>query len=107
MFAIEMEAYMADGGGFVGPCEVVGKRWGNRRWPDDVKTRIVVESFQPGARVVDVTRRHDIIPYQLSDWRRLARQGKLVLPQEVMASVSVRDTPVDAPNRRSFLYRSP
>lgn len=46
---------MADGGdGFVGRCEVVEPRRGNRRWPDDLKARIVAESFQPGARVVDV-----------------------------------------------------
>ena len=41
--------------GFVGRYEVVEPRRGNRRWPDDVKARIVAESLEPGARVVDVT----------------------------------------------------
>ncbi len=43
---------MADGGvGFVGRCDVVEPRRGNRWWPDDLKARIVAESLQPGARV--------------------------------------------------------
>ncbi|WP_306417824.1 transposase [Roseinatronobacter sp. S2] len=63
---------MANGGdGFIGHCEVIEpRRRGNRSWPDAVKARIVAESFQPGARVVDVARRHDLVPHQLSDWRR-------------------------------------
>jgi transposase len=78
---------MADGSGVVGRLDIVEPRRGNRRWPDDVKARIVAESFQPGARVVDVARRHDIVPHQLSDWRRMAREGKLVLPADVMRAV--------------------
>jgi hypothetical protein len=49
---------MADG--FVGRFEIVVPWRGNRRWPDVVKARIVTESFQLGARVMDVARRHDI-----------------------------------------------
>ena len=64
---------MADGSGFGGWYEVVEPRRGNRRWPNDVKARIVAESFQPGARVVDVANRHGIIPHQFSDWRRMAQ----------------------------------
>ncbi len=47
---------MADGGdGFVGRCEVVEPlRRGKRRWSTETKARIVAESLQPGARVVDV-----------------------------------------------------
>ena len=80
---------MADGGdGFVGQCNVVEPRRGNRRWPDAVKARIVAESFQPGVRVVDVARRHDLIPHQLSDWRRQARQGLLILPEDLLKGLS-------------------
>ena len=76
---------MSDGvEGFDGRFEVVERPGGNRRWPNDVKARIVVESFQHGVRVVDVARRYQIIPHQLSDWRRQAREGLLVLPAEVM-----------------------
>lgn len=76
---------MPDGGdGFVGRCEVVEPRRRNRRWPDDVKARIVAESLQPGVRVVDVARRHDMQAHHLSEWRRQARQGLLTLPADLL-----------------------
>lgn len=79
---------MADGGeGFDGYIEVVRRTRGYRRWPEELKARIVAESFQPGVRVAGVARRHGLLPHQLSDWRRQARAGLLVLPAEAMEGV--------------------
>lgn len=89
---------MADGGeGFVGFVEVVRRTRGYRRWPDAVKARIVAESFRPGARVVDVARRHELAPHQLSDWRRQARQGLLALPGDVMDELNGDALPAFVP----------
>jgi len=89
---------MADGGdGFDGCIEVVQRTRGYRRWPEEVKARIVAESFQSGARVVDIARRHGLAAHQLSDWRRRARQGELILPADAMAGVSSDALPAFVP----------
>ncbi len=76
---------MADGGdGFEGCIEIVRRTRVYRRWPEAVKARIVAESFQRGARVVDVARRHGVLAHQLSDWRRQAREGLLVMPADAV-----------------------
>src|SRR5260370_16794395 len=51
-----------------------------RRWSDEVKGRIVAESYAPGAVVSEVARRHGISPQHLFVWRKAARTGVLSLP---------------------------
>ncbi|MFO7856119.1 MAG: transposase [Paracoccaceae bacterium] len=71
---------LAGRGEVVERLEVMAGPTGRRSWSEEVKARIVAESFEPGARVVDVARRHGVAPQQVTTWRREARQGKLALP---------------------------
>jgi transposase len=49
---------------------------GRRRdWSDDDKARIVAESYEPGATVSEIARRHALAPQQLFGWRRLSRRA--------------------------------
>ena len=56
------------------------KRRSPRRWAVEEKARIVRESFRPGKQVGEVARCNGIAPRRLSEWRSLARQGRLAVP---------------------------
>src|SRR5579872_731082 len=58
---------------------------GRKRWPDELKAQMVVESFDQGAVVAEVARRHGCRAQQLHAWRRMARLGQLVLPASMDA----------------------
>jgi transposase len=56
-----------------GGNEVLGPQRVNRRWDPQEKARITAESFEPGANVSAVARRHGVSLGLLHYWRRTAR----------------------------------
>ena len=54
--------------------EVITGVGGRRRWPSELKERIVRESLEEGVVITDVARRHGLRPQQLFDWRRKYRE---------------------------------
>ena len=53
---------------------------GKRNWPIELKARIVAETLIEGETVSAVSKRYEVTASTISDWRRMARMGKLVLP---------------------------
>ncbi len=91
---------LASAGSNIGRLEVLEGPTGRRNWPDEVKAQIVAESFEPGVKVSVVARRHGLSPQHLTGWRRLAREGQLVLPshgQEPFARLVVGEPPAVPP----------
>ena len=69
--------------GYAGRIEVLEGRSGRRFRSEAERARIAAESMVPGAKVVDVARRHAATRWQVYDWRRKLLSGALVLPSEI------------------------
>jgi len=84
------------------PGGVDGSVTGRRRWPDDVKARIVAETLDPGATVRGVAGRYGLRANRVSEWRRLAKDGKLIVPAAAappgFAPLVLRDEEPSAPS---------
>ena len=84
-----------------------------REWALEEKARIVAESFEAGATVSDVARRHVLSPQQLFTWRREARKARERIPAFVPAVVAPEpapalqpSTPTSRPKRRGRQRRA-
>jgi transposase len=66
-----------------------------RRWTAEDKGRIVAQAVAPGALVAEVARQYDLIPQQLSNWIKSAKEGRLMLPAPGPGGESAEATGAD------------
>jgi transposase len=70
-----------------------------RQWRDEEKLRILAELDQPGVKISEVARRHDISRGLLWQWRDAQRRGRLVaetpafLPLQVVPELAAPEPP--------------
>ena len=83
--------------GYVGRLEVIGGPTGRKRRSVDAKARIALESLVPGATVAEVARKHAVTRWQVYDWRKRLRDGRLVVPDGVAGLPAFAALAVDDP----------
>ncbi len=78
-----MDGHLGVSSGGVSRIEVIEGRSGRLARSPAERARIATESFLPGVRVADVARKHGTTRWQVYDWRKRLRDGRLSLPEEV------------------------
>jgi len=75
---------------------VLGPQRVNRRWDPQEKARITAESFEPGANVSAIARRHGVSLGLLHYWRRTARDRGAFDPIALIP-MTVAEAPTSRP----------
>lgn len=69
----------------VSRLEVLEGPSGRRHRSKGERVRIALESMMPGASVTAVARKHDVTRWQVYDWRRQVKDGRLTVPEDMAA----------------------
>jgi transposase len=85
--------------GYAGRLEVFEGPSGRRRRSEDERARIAAESLMPGVPVADVARRHGVTRWQVDDWRKRLRDGRLALPEGVASTPAFAALVVEEPRQ--------
>lgn len=81
--------------GYAGRLDVIAGSTGRQHRTDVEKARIAAESLVPGAVVADIARRHGATRWQIYDWRRRFRSGRLTATADIIASPAFVPLAVD------------
>ena len=92
--------------------EIITGRERRRRWSQQDKVRIVVETNEPGSMIRAVAARHGVCESLLFTWRRQAREGLLgpisespvFVPVQALASASTAVASLDERPRPASRY---
>ena len=85
---------LAHTGGRLSALSGHGAERRRRCWSREEKLRMVTETYEPGASVSLVARRHDINANLLFIWRRLAREGGLAPGLPAVPAVAQEFIPI-------------
>jgi transposase len=93
----KMDVQLDVSNGYAGRLEVVEGPTGRRQRSAAERARIAAEGLLPGVRVTDVARRHGVTRWQVYDWRKQLRNGRLTLPERVTSAPAFAALMVEAP----------
>jgi transposase len=88
--------------GGISRLEVIEGPTGRRRRSRTERAQVAAESFLPGVRVADVARKHGTTRWQIYDWRKRLRDGRLSLPEQVAALPAFAEVMVEVPEAPSL-----
>lgn len=74
-------------------AELEGGKTRRRQWSEEERRRLVAESFEPGASVSVVARRHDVNANLLFTWRRRYGSGAASGSAAFVPAVITNDVP--------------
>jgi transposase len=77
--------------------EVLGDASGRRQRSEAEKARIAAESLLPGVVVTDIARKHGITRWQVYDWRRRLKEGRLALPESIAEAPAFAALMIEGP----------
>jgi transposase len=92
--------------GYAGRLEVIEGRSGRQWRSQEERARIAAESFMPGVRVADAARKHGTTRWQIYDWRKRLRDGRLVLPERFATLPSFAALVMEEPDAPQSASRS-
>ena len=72
--------------GYAGRLDVIAGPTGRRRRTEAERARIAAESLVPGAIISEIAQRYGLTRWQVYDWRRRLRAGRMTLPNESLPS---------------------
>ena len=97
---VKMDVHLdVSSNGYAGRLDVIEGPTGRRRRSREERVRIAAESLMPGVRVADVARRHEVTRWQVYDWRRRLREGRLALPESMMAAPAFAALVIEEPRQ--------
>ena len=97
-------------GGSYRRIEVITGQRRRRHWTAEEKARIVAESFEEGANISEVARRHGVVRGLLTVWRhKFATAAGLEAPGFVPVRITSESGPAtaDEPDRRASAHEVP